>query len=119
MAEFENLGLRAGVWYGVLTGEAPSRVFVSHLGQPIAEAAVDPAGEGRFDVTAPLPADVLNDGVQTLLMVAEAGEGQLVQRLGQISLLSGEVLEEDLRAEISLLRAELDLLKREFRRLAE
>lgn len=117
MAQFENLGLRAGVWHGTLEGAAPARIYVSLLGQPAAEAALTPAGANRWSVAAPLPPEFLNDGVHTLLMMAEGGGGAAVQ-LGKISVMAGEVLAEDLGAEIALLRAEVDMLKSELRRLA-
>jgi hypothetical protein len=60
----------------------------------------------------PLPASVIADGVQTVLITdAESGA-----RLASIPILSGSALEEDLRAEVGLLRSELDMLKRAFRR---
>jgi hypothetical protein len=53
---------------------------------------------------------ILNDGVQTFV-IQNAG-----QTLGSFSIVSGRPLDHDLRSEIDLLRAELDLLKRAFRR---
>ena len=37
-------------------------------------------------------------------------------KLGHFSIIAGEALGEDLHAEVELLRAELDMLKRAFRR---
>lgn len=118
---FENAGLRGGVWHGVLTtATAPRRVFATYLGQDVAEGTAT-AMEGetppRWAIALPLPKDVLNSGVQTLLLHAEDEAGR-VHNLGALHLIAGDVLAEDLRAEIALMRAELDLLKSELRRLA-
>jgi hypothetical protein len=50
--------------------------------------------------------------VQTFL-VREAGSGAT---LGHFTIVAGVPLEADLRAEVDLLRAELDMLKKAFRR---
>ena len=65
---------------------------------------------GQFTLRVPIPAWALNEGVQTF--VVQAGG----ERLAQFTLIAGQPLEEDIRAEVSLLRAELDLLKRAFQR---
>jgi hypothetical protein len=50
--------------------------------------------------------------VQTFL-ITDADSDEM---LDTITLISGEVLADDIRAELDLLRAELDMLKRAFRR---
>ena len=77
------------------------------------EAAGDlgDAGGGTWVVRVPVPPEAVANGVQTVV-VAEA-EGEV---LGSFALVAGEALAPDLRAEIDLLRAELDMLKRAFRR---
>jgi hypothetical protein len=67
---------------------------------------------GDWFLRLPVPADRLDDGVQTFLLRDRDGG----QTLGHFSIVAGLPLEADLRAEIDLLRAELDLLKRVFRR---
>ena len=42
--------------------------------------------------------------------------GEESGQIGHVSLLAGEALGDDIRAEVALLRAELDMLKRAFRR---
>ena len=60
----------------------------------------------------PVPSRLISDGVQTFLINdMEAGE-----TIGDFALLSGDALAHDIRVEMSLLREELDLLKRAFRR---
>jgi hypothetical protein len=60
----------------------------------------------------PIPSQAIADGVQTLLIVDTASD----QCLDSIIFVAGDPLAEDIRAEIDLLRAELDMLKRAFRR---
>jgi hypothetical protein len=105
--------IRAGVWEAVLTGATdPPRIEVLHLGAALPGLTVGPAPGGGLALRLPIPAECLNEGVQTFVVRdAEAGE-----TLGHFTVLTGVALEEDIRAEIDLLRAELDLLKRAFRR---
>ncbi|MCU0826526.1 MAG: hypothetical protein MUE52_03780 [Tabrizicola sp.] len=103
-----------GVWEGVLsgvTGEPPA-VEATWQGQPLdgVEISAMPGRAGWHLVRLPIPATILNEGVQTVLL--QAG-GKV---LAQVTIIAGVPLEEDLRAEIGLLRAELDLLKRAFQR---
>jgi hypothetical protein len=105
--------IAGGVWEAVITGAATVPVVEAlHAGRGIDGVEVQPdAGTaGRYVVRVPIPAWALNEGVQTVL-VQSAGE-----TLAQFTLVVGQPLEEDIRAELSLLRAELDLLKRAFQR---
>ncbi len=107
--------IRAGLWEGVLS-HAPVEPAVEALWQetPLAGVAVTaiPGRAGEWAVTIPIPASALNDGVQTIL-IRDRISGE---KLGHFTLVAGVPLEDDLRAEIDLLRAELDMLKRAFRR---
>jgi hypothetical protein len=60
----------------------------------------------------PIPAEALSEGVQTFL-IREAASGD---KLAHFTIITGVVMEDDIRAEMDLLRAELDMLKRAFRR---
>lgn len=104
--------LAGGVWEGLLRGhgDAP-RVRVTHEGRELPGVAVEP-GPGGHLVRVPVPPETLADGVQTYL-VADAATGE---HLGAFTIIAGEALAHDLRAEIDLLRAELDMLKKAFRR---
>jgi hypothetical protein len=105
--------IAGGVWEGVLTvaGEVPP-LQALHQGKALEGVEVKPlpGKSGRHAVRVPIPAAILTEGVQTVLLQA----GDTV--LAQFSLIAGTPLDDDLRAEIGLLRAELDLLKRAFRR---
>ena len=106
-----------GVWEGVLRTDtsistAPT-IIVTHLQEALPDVSLS-AGEtpGEWLVRIPVPADKIADGVQTFLIQdAETGE-----TLDSFSIVAGDALSEDIRADITLLREELDLLKRAFRR---
>lgn len=104
-----------GVWEGVLTAaDTAPEIVVSHLGRPVMGATVtpDPAEPGQFLVRVPVPAELLSEGTQTFVISDAASEA----RLASFTVVMGQPLEEDIRAEMALLRAELDMLKRAFRR---
>jgi len=110
--------IQAGIWEGVLsgglgTGEAPE-IAVSHLNQPVRSVAVaaDPASPGTWSVKIAIPPDLLSDGVQTFVISDPVTETVLER----FTIVTGEPLEDDVRGELALLRAELDMLKRAFRR---
>ena len=59
-----------------------------------------------------MPAAAIADGIQTILVVDRKTE----RKLGNVVLIGDDVLGVDIRNEMDLLRAELDMLKRAFRR---
>lgn len=106
-----------GVWEGVVTredgGEAPPEIEVTHLQQPLEGVEVVARPEEKLWVLrVPIPAHVIADGVQTFL-INDRSTGETI---GNFALMSGDALSYDIRAEVTLLREELDLLKRAFRR---
>lgn len=118
MLHFESHGVRGGTWHGLLSGgAAPDRVVLSHQGEILAEARLTPEGEG-WRVEVDLPGAVVSDGVQTLMLLAESGSEPALT-LARLALLAGRPLEDDLLAEIAALRAELELVKRELRKMAQ
>lgn len=106
----------AGTWEGVLTTDPDARpqLEVTHLEQKIDNVSlVAIQGEpGLWSLRVPIPSNTLSDGVQTFLIL-DAKSGA---RMGQFTVVTGEPLEDDVRGELDLLRAELDMLKRAFRR---
>lgn len=108
--------MRAAVWEGLLTG-APKTVLpklsVTHLGTQVPDVTVTALADGTgHTVHIPIPPEAIADGVQTLLI----SDAETEAKLGAITLMAGEDLGDDLRAEVDLLCAELDMLKRAFRR---
>lgn len=123
MSDFESLGVRAGIWSGLLRRDAaPGRVTLVHLGEAVAQGRISAAGEGQWRIDVTLPPGRISEGVQNFLLMADnAGPDEPMtksERLADLPIIAGTVLDQDLRAELDLLRAELDLLKREFRRFA-
>lgn len=124
MKEFESLGLKSGIWQGILRREdAPGRLLLVHMGTRVAEARATAQDDGGWRVAAAIPAEKLSDGVQTFILLEDGGEGAEpplpgARHVASLSMVLGAPLEEDMRAELDLIRAELDLLKKELRRLA-
>jgi hypothetical protein len=106
--------LQGGVWEGVLTGVKgnPPAVEAMQSDRVIegVEVTAIPGKADRFAVRVPIPGWALNEGVQTFLI--RVGD----EVLATFTLIAGTPMDEDLRSEIGLLRAELELLKRAFRR---
>lgn len=107
--------IRGGVWEGVLTGAGATPAL-----QVILQDAVLPGlsllpietRPGDYAVRVPIPADVLTEGVQTFV-IRDKTSGE---KLTHFTVITGVAMEDDIRAEVDLLRAELDMLKRAFRR---
>lgn len=107
-----NAELRAGVWTAEVIGGAPAGLQVLHDGLVVENMTVTPqADRDSAVIRVPVPADLISDGVQTFIVTDATGG-----TLASFAILAGEVLAQDIRAEIDLLRAELDLLKAAFRR---
>ncbi len=105
--------IREGVWRGELHGaEAMPEVVVSHLNAPLEGVQIREAGEGVYALEVPIPVELLSDGVQSFVVTDARSEA----RLGHFTIITGQPADDDLRGEIELLRAELDMLKSAFRR---
>lgn len=104
--------IAGGVWEGVVEADTAPLVEALHMGRAVEGVEVRPvAGKaGQFSLRVPIPAWALNEGVQSF--VVQAGG----EKIASFAIVAGEALDEDIRAEVSLLRAELDLLKRAFQR---
>jgi len=110
----ERLRMTGGVWEGRLSGPAnavPPDLAVTWLGAEVACAQTTREVEGGWAVEVRIPTEVLADGVQTILIGPRGKEA-----LCSETFVFGDPLADDIRSEVSLLRAELDLLKRAFRR---
>ncbi|MES2665377.1 MAG: hypothetical protein V4712_04705 [Pseudomonadota bacterium] len=114
-AKLTKTRIRAGIWEGVLSGvTTPPKIEVLHLERALTGVTVQPVPgrDGDHAVRIPIPSDLLSDGVQTFV-IRDAASGD---RLAHFTIITGVALEDDIRSEIDLLRAELDMLKRAFRR---
>ncbi len=104
--------IRAGVWNALLKAgpEAP-QVEVLHGKVVLPGLSVTAQGQD-WALRVPIPMELLSDGVQTFVL-REKTTGAV---LGHFTIIAGVPMEDDIRAELDLLRAELDMLKRAFRR---
>ncbi|PZQ97838.1 MAG: hypothetical protein DI533_11840 [Cereibacter sphaeroides] len=111
-AKLEGGRIKSGIWEGLVSGgqDAPA-LEMRHQNRVLPDLSVTQRPDG-WSVHVPIPASALSEGVQTFLL-AEAGSDRI---LGHFTIIAGVVMEEDMRAELDLLRAELDMLKRAFRR---
>ena len=106
--------IQAGVYEGVLSGVADPKLQALIEGQPVETLSVTPEqdGSGNWSVRLAIPHEALTDGVQTFVITdTETGD-----TLDSFTIVTGEPLDDDLRGEIDLLRAELYMLKKAFRR---
>ena len=112
-----KIRLRNRRWEGRLTG-APAGgprpdIRVTYLDQPVEAVELTEATEpGTWDLAVTIPDHAIADGVHCFLVL----DGASGTKLGDFALVAGEATSDDLRAEVELLRAELDMLKRAFRR---
>lgn len=108
---------RNGLWEGRIEGKP------TYGGRPMVEVRlfdtvledVNLAEGDRANVwtlAIPIPAHAVCEGVQTFVIFDTMED----IKLGEFTLIGGDPASDDIRAEIELLRAELDLLKRAFRR---
>lgn len=108
--------IQAGHWEGVLRheGEVPPALLVTYQGTPLAAPELRPLPDqpGHAQVRIRIPSELLGEGVHSFLISDQASGA----KLADFSIIAGEALEDDLRSELSLLRAELDMLKKAFRR---
>lgn len=105
-----------GIWEGVITrgggrnGETP-KVVVTHEGQSISNVTIADI-EGGWILRVPIPMETISEGVQSYLIL----DANTHEEVNSFSLIAGQALAHDIRIEMDLMRAELDLLKRAFRR---
>jgi len=115
--ELTKMRIMEGVWHGSLKHRGPENwqpsIEVTHLDFPVDGVEVE---EDRVEecwyVRVPIPADRIADGVQTFVIKDRRTDAVLES----FSIVAGDALAEDIRAELSLMRAELDMLKKAFRR---
>lgn len=112
-----NINLRNGIWEGRLTGVSTTGarpdLRVTLNDSPVEGVILEPIETpGIWSVKIPVAPESIADGVQVFLIF----DGATDTKLGEFAIIAGESASGDLRAEVALLRAELDMLKRAFRR---
>ena len=108
-----NTQIRAGVWEAELSGTATAEpdIKVAHQGVSLENVTCSfDSARAMWLIKAPIPPHLINDGLQTFTV----SNNDIV--IAHFTLLAGDALDDDLRAEISLLRSELDILKSAFRK---
>jgi len=109
--------ITGGIYHGTLTRTGRSKaepvLEIRLLDVPLGTASIKPDSlkKGTWHVEAKIPARAINEGVQTIII----RDVQTGKTLDSFALVAGTPLQDDLRADIALLRAELDLLKSAFR----
>ncbi len=112
-----KIRFRNGIWEGTIgnapdTGARPD-IQVRLLDQLVDGITIKEGGSGtEWDLQVPVPSHAVADGVHSFVIY----DGATDTKLGDFTLIAGEAAADDLRAEVELLRAELDMLKRAFRR---
>lgn len=110
--------IQAGVYEGILSltgnGPRPPQLNMVHLDKSVGQVRLTAVkgGTNQWSLRASIPSGLLTDGVQAFLIV----DGESKDILDKFTIITGQPLEDDIRAEIELLRAELDMLKMAFRR---
>ena len=112
MSHLKHSELRNGIWSGQLKGATDAaNVIATYQGVEIAGISVTPLADGLWSLKLPLPLEMLSDSFHSCLISLATGE-----KTGDFTVIAGEILAGDLRAEIAQLRVELDLLKTVVRR---
>lgn len=104
--------IRQGIWTALLDlprGTTPD-LEVVHNGQPLAGMTLTAACDehGGWLLAIPIPAETLSDGVQ-IYSVRDVASNTVI---GHIPIMLGEDVADSLTAEVALLRAELEVVKR-------
>ena len=108
--------IHAGIWEGAVAASGPDaadpQIEVTHLEKTLSNFALSKNEDGLWALRIAIPPELLSDGVQ-VFVISDKASGE---KLESFTIVTGEPLEDDIRAEVDLLRAELDMLKRAFRR---
>ncbi|APX13197.1 hypothetical protein [Tateyamaria omphalii] len=107
--------MRHGVWQALIqqNGTGVPQIKVTHQDTDVPDVKVTEQGEdGGWLLHVPIPPEAIADGVQVFVIT----DGTDDEKLGDFTIIAGEALGDDIRGEVALLRQELDMLKRAFRR---
>lgn len=109
--------IQSGRYEALLTSENGAevpRISATYLGRPLDGLTIEPSpdAKGSWFLSLEIPAEILADGIQTILLMDLDSD----ETLDSFTIITGEPVQDDLRGEIDLLRAELNMLKKAFRR---
>jgi hypothetical protein len=108
--------IRSGRYEGILTSRGRVKdepeLEMQFLGTSAGNVEVTPDEKTKrtWNIKAQIPLFSINEGVQTYVIRDAASE----ETLDSFAIVCGEPLQEDLRTEMALLRAELEMLKKSF-----
>lgn len=109
-----KIRMRDGIWEGELVAphDMTPQLQVTYRDRPLTGVQVSKSGtKDTWTVHIPVPMEAVADGVHCFVITDKA-EGT---KLGDFAFIAGDIWSADLRGEVELLRAELDMLKRAFR----
>lgn len=109
--------IQAGIWEGVVeardtSDDATPPLGVFHGDRVVRSVSMTAAASGIWHLRIAIPPDVIGDGMQVMII----RDTETEETLDSFAIVAGEPLDDNLQAEVTLLRAELDMLKRAFRR---
>ncbi len=109
--------VQGGRWSGHVRTDDPSfgeaEIALVLAGEKVAPVHVAPGGEsGLWRLEVEIPAALIEEGLRTFTIERDGRTAPLAS----FSILAGAPLAPDIRAELELLRAELELVKRALRR---
>lgn len=111
----QDTGLSNGIWRGLLDNGTKTRpdLVLSCNGELLADLPIEiePAASGAWALSVRLPAELLSDGYQIFQLLDRASQDSV----GQFVLFAGGAPPADLTAEVALLRAEVEMIKRALR----
>ena len=109
-----KIGLRNGVWGALISGSnKPPEILVRCADQIIEGVELSKTAEtDQWDLSVPVPAELISDGAQVFEVIDMATKN----KLADFCVVAGDASDSDLRTELALLRAELDMMKQAFRR---
>lgn len=115
--ELTKTQFKESMWEGLLKmgpdAPLPPELTVMWKDTALADVQVNKGRSQRnYTVQIPIPPEAVGDGVHVFTIYVAGHDDPL----DSFTLIAGEAVGDDLRAEIELLRAELDMLKRAFRR---
>ena len=114
--QLDKIDFSNGMWRGLLTAENSGTFpsFSVELNGAVVEGTRISAGpsDREWVIDIPIPNHAIGDGVYTFLIFVQGNSVPV----GSFCISAGRAMEYDLQAEVALLREELEILKRAFRR---
>ena len=114
--QLDKIDFSNGIWRGLLTAEksGASTSFSVELNGALVEGTRISAGpsDREWVIDIPIPNHAIGDGVHTFLIFVDGNSVPV----GSFCVSAGRAMEYDLQVEVALLREELEILKRAFRR---